>query len=151
VLKTFLGILTVDSSNLIVHHVLYSNFKFWRRQNRLRVLRVQSLCSMHCSHVNYTLLTTDSMHLIGHHVPGFKFQRWQGCLHVEMFLCGNKLIFIHLTTNFYSTSAPKTFLCILTSDSIHPIGHYMSWFKFQILKNTWSSPCFYALARKIYS
>jgi hypothetical protein len=81
----------------IVHHVLYSNFKFWRRRNRLCVLRVRSPCSMHCSHVNYTLLTTDSMHLIGHHVPGFKFERRQGYLHVEKFLCGNKI-------NFYSSN-----------------------------------------------
>ena len=30
------------------------NFKFWRRRDRLHVLRLWSPCSMHCSHVNYT-------------------------------------------------------------------------------------------------
>jgi len=58
------------------------------------------------------------------------------------FYAVTKLIFIHPTTNFYSTSAPKTLLHILTSDSMHLIGHYVSWFKFQILKNTRSSWCF---------
>ena len=44
------------------------------------------------------------------------------------------LIFIHSTTNFYVTSAPKTFLRILTGDSMHPIGHHVPWFKFQIME-----------------
>ena len=34
------------------------------------------------------------------------------------FLCDNEIILIHQTTNFY---APKTFLCILTTDSMHLI------------------------------
>jgi hypothetical protein len=40
------------------------------------------------------ILTIDSMHLIGHYVP-FKFQisKKTRCLHVEMFLRGNKIIF----------------------------------------------------------
>ena len=58
------------------------------------------------------------------------------------FYAVTKLIFIHPTTNFYSTSAPKTLLHILTSDSMHLIGHYVSWFKFQILKNMRLSWCF---------
>jgi len=58
------------------------------------------------------------------------------------FYAVTKLIFIHPTTNFYRTSAPKTLLRILTSDFMHLINHYVSWFKFQILKNTRSSWCF---------
>jgi hypothetical protein len=46
------------------------------------------------------------------------------------FYAVTKLIFIHPTTNFYSTLASKIFLRILTSDSMHPITHYVSWFKF---------------------
>jgi len=64
---------------------------------------------------------------------------------VSMWICFYaviKLIFIHPTTNFYSTSTPKILLRILTSDSMHLIGHYVSWFKFQILKNMRSSWCF---------
>jgi len=53
---------------------------------------------------------------------------WRG------FYAVTKLIFIHSTTNFYTTSVPKTFLRILTGDSIHPIGHHMPWFRFQILE-----------------
>ena len=48
------------------------------------------------------------------------------------FYAVTKLFFIHQITNFYATSAPKTFLRILTIDSMHPIGHHVPWFKFQI-------------------
>ena len=37
------------------------------------------------------------------------------------FLCDNEIILIHQTTNFYATLAPKTFLRILTIDSMHLI------------------------------
>ena len=37
------------------------------------------------------------------------------------FLRDNEIILIHQTTNFYATMAPKTFLRILTIDSMHLI------------------------------
>ena len=45
-------------------------------------------------------------------------------------LCGGfyvitKFIFIHPTTNFYAMLAPKIFVCILTIDSMYPIGHHV--------------------------
>ena len=48
------------------------------------------------------------------------------------FLYGNELIFIHPTTNFYTTSAQKAFLRILTIVSLHSIGHHMPRFKILI-------------------
>jgi hypothetical protein len=48
----------------------------------------------------------------------------------ERFLRGNEIIFIHQTTNIYAISAPKTFLRILTIDSMHPISHHVPRFKF---------------------
>ena len=48
------------------------------------------------------------------------------------FYAVTKLIFIHPTTNFYATSAPKTFLRILSIDFMHPISHHVPWLKFQI-------------------
>jgi hypothetical protein len=54
----------------------------------------------------------------------------QGCVRwnvrlVQRFLRGKKIIFIHPTTNIYAMLAPKTFLHILTIDSMHPIGHHV--------------------------
>ena len=51
--KTFVRILTIVSMHPISHH-LSRNFKFWRRRDRLHILRLRSPCFMHCSHVNYT-------------------------------------------------------------------------------------------------
>ena len=73
---------------------------------------------------------------IGKHDAGggnHGYLRWNVHL-VEMFLHGNKINFIHSITNFYAMSAPKTFMRILTGDSMHPIGHHVPWFKFQILE-----------------
>ena len=44
---------------------------------------------------------------------------------VRGFYAAKKPFFIHQTTNFYATSAPKTFLRILTIDSMHPIGRHV--------------------------
>ena len=53
-------------------------------------------------------------------------RRNHGCLRwnlhlVERFYAVTKLIFIHRTTNFYTTSAQKNFF----SDSVRPIGHHV--------------------------
>jgi len=79
------------------------------------------------SHANIQILNFEE----------YKFVSMWRCFYVV-----TKLIIIYPTTNFYSTSAPKTLLRILTSDSMHLIGYYVSWFKFQILKDTRSSWCF---------
>ena len=75
-------------------------------------------------------------HIVKHDVGGGNHGYYFRCnVHLmEIFLHSNKINFIHSTTNFYVTSAPKTFLRILTGDSMHPIGHHVPWFKFQILK-----------------
>ena len=71
-------------------------------------------------------------HSVNHDVGGGNHVcvRWNVHL-VERFLRGNKINFIHSTTNFYAMSWPKTFVRILTIVSMHPIGHHLPWnFKF---------------------
>jgi hypothetical protein len=68
-----------------------------------------------------------------------------------LFLCRIKLIFIYLTTKFYAMSAPKTFLHILTNDSMNPIVVSFIFFKFQILEITRSSPCFTLVVSMFYA
>ena len=41
-------------------------------------------------------------------------------------LRGHKIKFYSLTTSFYTILVEKTFLCVLTYDSMHLIGHYVS-------------------------
>jgi hypothetical protein len=53
-------------------------------------------------------------------VPGEMFISRRG------FYAVTKLMFIHLTTNFYATSAQITFLRTLTIVSMHPIGNHVS-------------------------
>ena len=65
------------------------------------------------------------------------------------FYAVTKIIFVHPTTNFYVTSTPKTLLHILTIDSMHPISHQVSWFKFQILQRT-RSPLHFTLAVSMF-
>jgi hypothetical protein len=83
------------------------------------------------------IFTSDSMHLIDHHVSWYWWRQSRLCqvecsYRGEVFYAVTKLFLIHQTTNLYATSVPKTFLLILTIDSMHLIGHHVPWFKFQI-------------------
>jgi hypothetical protein len=124
-LKKYLRILTIYSMHLIGHHVPWFKFQILEkmRWDRLHVLRLRSPCSIHCSHVNYTTQLVESIMLV---MSGEMFISRTG------FYAVTKLFFIHQTTNFYATSALKTFLRILTFDYMHPIDHHVPWFKFQI-------------------
>ena len=75
---------------------------------------------MHWSYANYT------PHSVNHDVGGGNHDcvRWNVHL-MERFLRGNKINFIHPTTNFYAMLWPKTFVRILTIVSMHPIGHHL--------------------------
>jgi hypothetical protein len=133
-LKTFMLILTIDFMNPIVHDLqFFLIFKFWIRRDRLHVLYLWYLCFMYCSfliihpHIGKHGLEAITV------VSGGMLNSRSG------FYLVTKLTFIHPTTNLYATWAPKTLLCILTIDSIHPVGHHMPWFKFQFSKKTRSS------------
>ena len=52
------------------------------------------------------------------------FVRWNVCL-AERFYAVRKLIIIHPSTNFYATSAQKSFLRILAIVSMHLIDHHV--------------------------
>ena len=96
-----------------------SNFKSWKKTR-------SSTCFYALDHkflcVDESMMLVEAIMV----VPGGMFVSRRG------FYVVTKLFFIHQTINFYATSAPKTFLRILTIDSMHPISHHVPWFKFQI-------------------
>ena len=113
--KTFMRILIGDSMHLIDHHMLWFKFQISEKDDNVYMF----LCSR--SQVS-SMMLVEAITV----VPGGMLISWRG------FYAVRKLFFIHQTTNFYATTAPKTFLRILTIDSMHPIGRHVPWFKFQI-------------------
>jgi hypothetical protein len=107
--------------NIMCHD---SNLKFWRRQDSLRP------CGLHILYiVPMLIIHLSEKHDVGggnHGVSDGIFISRRG------FYMVTKLIFIHSTTNFYTTSMPKKFYASWPLFSMHPIGHHVPWFKYQI-------------------
>ena len=127
--KIFIRILITYSMNPIIHHML--SFKF----QILEKMRLSPCTFYACGlHVLCIVLMLIIHPYSGKHdvVEAITVVLGEMSISRRGFYAVTKLIFIHPTTNFYATSVQKTFLRILTILSMHPIGHHVPWFKFQI-------------------
>jgi hypothetical protein len=125
--KTFMRILAIDFMHPIGHQMP------WFKVQSLEKTRSSSCFTLCGLHVLCVVLMSVIHPIVGSIilVKAITVVKWNFHL-TERFLRGNKVNFIHPTTNFLCNVGVKTFLCILTIDSMHPIGHHVPWFKFQI-------------------
>jgi hypothetical protein len=98
----FLLILTIDSMNPIVHNVLF--FKFQILENTSPCYTCADSMFYALFPCSYTSPYCEAWYAGNTNVSSGMSITCKG------FYATTKLIFIHSTTNFYATSAPKTFL-----------------------------------------